>query len=262
MSLYYLCAGSIPKVYYSTDQGTNWIILPALDNKNTWTETTVTDPAFDNQANLRFAFSFHNTEGSVADPAFSIDEIKIFGMETISTPCMVSETGIITEPEMLTFASSDFTNTCDGDNGTITLVASGGTSPYIYNIGNSVDSNSTGAFTALANGSYNVLVTDANGCNNTGNNYEIITDCGIGINELAEFGINVFPNPFNSEIVLKMNKSAITNIKVFDILGKVVYSTSFNALSKNLELKHINDGIYFIEIEIDSKKSINTIIKN
>lgn len=57
---------------------------------------------------------------------------------------------------------------CSGNDGTAVVVASGGTAPYTYTVINwttgEIFSNTSGIFTNLSPGSYNVLVTDANGC--------------------------------------------------------------------------------------------------
>ncbi len=73
---------------------------------------------------------------------------------------------IISEPTVLIAVISDSTNiSCTGgNNGTATVSASGGTGPYTYlwdaNAGNQTDTTAVG----LSVGSYNVVVTDSNGC--------------------------------------------------------------------------------------------------
>ncbi|GAA4808862.1 gliding motility-associated C-terminal domain-containing protein [Litoribaculum gwangyangense] len=55
--------------------------------------------------------------------------------------------------------------TCDGDNdGSITVLASGGTPPYTYSLDNVDFSNTTGVFTGLSQGNYNIYVKDDNDC--------------------------------------------------------------------------------------------------
>ncbi len=72
----------------------------------------------------------------------------------------------IPEPPILLIVISDSTNvSCTGgDNGTATVQASGGTGPYTYlwdiNAGNQTETTAIG----LPIGTYNVVVTDANGC--------------------------------------------------------------------------------------------------
>ncbi|HXH19018.1 MAG TPA: gliding motility-associated C-terminal domain-containing protein [Chitinophagales bacterium] len=68
----------------------------------------------------------------------------------------------------ITVAESSTDETCFGFNdGTITLSASGGASPYLYDIGFGAPNN-TGTFTALPPNTYNYSVTDATGCFATG----------------------------------------------------------------------------------------------
>ena len=54
---------------------------------------------------------------------------------------------------------------CGGSgNGSITVTVSGGTSPYNYSIDSGSTTQSTGVFNNLSGGTYNVFVSDANGC--------------------------------------------------------------------------------------------------
>ncbi len=74
---------------------------------------------------------------------------------------------IINEPDPVSCTLSDFTNvTCNGlDDGTISVVAAGGSAPYDYDNGTST--NTDGSFTGLATGTYSITITDANGCTTT-----------------------------------------------------------------------------------------------
>jgi PKD repeat protein len=66
----------------------------------------------------------------------------------------------------ITVNTSGTNNTsCSTPNGSVTVTASGGTSPYTYN--NGLTTNSTGQFTGLNGGTYNITVTDASGCTAT-----------------------------------------------------------------------------------------------
>lgn len=77
------------QAYYSTDGGTNWTLISSpfaeYSGQAAWTQQSITNPAFDNQATLRFGFKFNNTTsaGSPSDPPFCIDDISITG----STAC-------------------------------------------------------------------------------------------------------------------------------------------------------------------------------
>ena len=68
----------------------------------------------------------------------------------------------ITEPAAITASESNTTITCYGDNATVTITATGGTSPLSYTF-DSV-TNSTGIFTHVAGANLTYSVTDANSC--------------------------------------------------------------------------------------------------
>ncbi|MBD3637745.1 MAG: gliding motility-associated C-terminal domain-containing protein [Crocinitomicaceae bacterium] len=69
----------------------------------------------------------------------------------------------LTDPADLTLAEqSTVVATCGGSDGSLTVTAGGGTPPYSYDIGGAGQSSNT--FSNLAAGTYNVTVTDANGC--------------------------------------------------------------------------------------------------
>ena len=81
---WWLCQGGSTfygQVYYSTNAGASWTNAGGQFNlQATWTEQTVTLPAFGNQATLRFGFRFVNSVGFDAlDPGFGIDDVRIIG---------------------------------------------------------------------------------------------------------------------------------------------------------------------------------------
>ncbi len=80
------------EVYYSTNGGSSWTLKQGNMNTITsWTQTTLTDPTWDNKATLRFAFRFSNSVSTAAtDPGFCIDEIEV----TAITPCATTSSTI------------------------------------------------------------------------------------------------------------------------------------------------------------------------
>ncbi len=106
MDFWWICGGATGtiygEVYYSLDAGATWTLLTSplsqYANQQTWTQTSITDPIFDNQAQLQFGFRFVNsTSGTAAEPGFSIDDIEITGTaassNTITTNNTISPTG-------------------------------------------------------------------------------------------------------------------------------------------------------------------------
>lgn len=88
LDFWYICNGfpgsSFGEVYYSTNNGTSWMLVNTAPvqyvNTPNWTQVLVTNPAFDNQPNLRIAFRFETIASldAAQDPAFGIDDIQIY----------------------------------------------------------------------------------------------------------------------------------------------------------------------------------------
>lgn len=77
--------------------------------------------------------------------------------------CTAIATATISQPSIVQVSSSTTSSTCGSANGSIDLTVIGGTSPYSYNWTSLSGANSAHVGNLLA-GSYDAIVTDANGC--------------------------------------------------------------------------------------------------
>jgi gliding motility-associated-like protein len=88
--------------------------------------------------------------------------------------CQASGTVTLTDPAPITFTTTAVQPGCAANNGSITISASGGTTPYQYSDDNGVTFQAGNSFTGLAAGTYNLVVQDANGC--TASGVEVLTN--------------------------------------------------------------------------------------
>ena len=90
---WWLCGGAAGttygEVYFSLDGGTTWYPAAGTNqylNGTSWTQATLTDVAFDNQAQLKFGFRFVNLTATTGlDPGFCVDDVLVEG--TLTTSC-------------------------------------------------------------------------------------------------------------------------------------------------------------------------------
>jgi hypothetical protein len=76
--------------------------------------------------------------------------------------CSITSTAVITQPAQLSASTTQVNVQCNGTStGSINLTVAGGTLPYAFNWGGGV---TTEDRTGLSAGTYNVVITDANGC--------------------------------------------------------------------------------------------------
>ncbi len=83
--------------------------------------------------------------------------------------CITTQAVLINQPPALVLSISTTTNvTCNGGNdGSVTVNAAGGTSPYQYSIDGGITWQLSSTFNNLTGGSYTVTVMDLNGCTST-----------------------------------------------------------------------------------------------
>lgn len=93
--------------------------------------------------------------------------------------CTNTCSATLTDPPVLNLSCNSDPADCGQSNGTVIASASGGVTPYTYNLGAAI--NNSGVFPGLAGGSYVVTVTDISGCSNT---------CSVTVNEVGGISAN------------------------------------------------------------------------
>ena len=125
--------------------------------------------------------------------------------------CQATDIGVVTEPAPLSWTIDTATvcaNVCDG---TVTANVAGGTLPYDYNWGGNIAGNGQNQATLVCDGTYGLILTDANGCQLDTNNIivqsppplvipnVIPTDvsCYQGISDMSNPGVVNFDGTIN-----------------------------------------------------------------
>ncbi|NQY66946.1 MAG: T9SS type A sorting domain-containing protein [Flavobacteriales bacterium] len=110
-------------------------------------------------------------------------------------------------------------------------------------------------FDGLATGSYSLYIKDENGC-------VLIRD--FNINLIEKFIIEVFPNPFIDELNVKLYNYQNTNIRLFDAVGKLIYSDQvYGDKSYSLNLPSgLSKGIYFLDITYVNQRKTYKLVKD
>ncbi len=92
-----------------------------------------------------------------------------------------------------------------------------------------------------------------------------IVEVTTGVNELDNTtNMSVYPNPFSDNININFNKAVSAKIELVDMLGKVVYSSSFKnkkefTLQTEMQKNSISAGMYYIRLTGDVNEQIKVI---
>ncbi|MCB0537652.1 MAG: T9SS type A sorting domain-containing protein [Bacteroidetes bacterium] len=132
-----------------------------------------------------------------------------------------------------------------------TLIAGSGFTNYQWYLdGNAISGATSQTYTATQNGTYTCQAENS-GCTGTSNS--LVVDLGTGIKDISLNGLSVYPNPANDIVNIKVNE-ALTAIVLFDLTGKVV--KAFDANNMQLNVADIQQGIYFLELKNNEKRSV------
>jgi len=177
----------------------------------------------------------------------------ILTVQDNSTGCTVSDTVMLDEPAQLTLNAAAITNTsCAAADGTVDLLAAGGTTPYTYSMqGSAIPVHVTG----LGIGQYTISVTDGNNCIATNSFtisrsadcdvdivvHDVITPNNDGVNDLLVIeGVYNYPNCV---------------LQVFDKWGDMVYEKKgYNNDWGGLDKKgqHLAAGTYYYLLKLNA----------
>jgi hypothetical protein len=208
LTFIYLCDGASGSAYgvveYSTDGGGTWTAASGqYSGVSTWTNASITLPAFNNAPSLKFRFRWQN--GNTGnDPAFAIDELKVTG--TVGAGATVG-TGAITTT---TYCSNTTANISVPFTATGTINAG---NVYTAQLSNSAGSfaapTAIGTLSSTATGSLSIAAIIPSGLP-AGNGYRIRvdasnpattgTDNGTNLTVAAPPTISATPFPVNGTI--------------------------------------------------------------
>jgi hypothetical protein len=194
--------------------------------------------------------------------------------------CNVWADFTITQPSVLT-ASTVHQNLTLVTVGSIDLTVDGGTLPYSYSWNNG---SASADLTSVTPGFYEVGITDAHGCSVSTNVFvldnqmsehenilssmnipmdtttsELIinpTEGTMGINEIAEKSVTLYPNPAIGVTHIEWNGLEITSLQLIDMSGQIVSTTVINSITSNFELNQEKAGEYFVKMNLSNGSSV------
>jgi len=179
--------------------------------------------------------------------------------------CQYEDSVDIINPPAITIDSESKTDATASTvaDGSVTVVASGGTGTLDYTINPGNITNSTGVFNSLLPGDYTVDVTDNNNCGPvTSGTLKVSSPDGID-DYLDNKTIRIYPNPASDRLFVKTEYEGDFTVQLVNVSGGIVYSKNLNLFGEEnieeLDIANYPKGIYFIRIynkEVNINKKI------
>ncbi|MCC6371806.1 MAG: T9SS type A sorting domain-containing protein [Bacteroidia bacterium] len=200
-----------------------------------------------------------STGSAVASTSINITTATVFTVTGFSSPlCFTNKIFTVTVNPLPTSTITHNNLSCSSCNdGTITVVASGGTGPYTYNW---VPGNiNTPEITDVA-GCYTVTITDALGCSSV-DTACVSFDVGMKtITSELKF-VSISPNPSGSKFSVFCADANTMNLIVTDALGRLVKTLTVPSNSAVIDLGSEAKGVYYLKINSNNKTKVVKLLK-
>jgi len=143
----------------------------------------------------------------------------------------------------------------------VTLVATPAGMTYLwYNCATAQNIIGAGndSLVASANGSYAVIVTNANGCTDT-SNCVVVDQVGIYFPASAE--IALYPNPTSDFVTLTLPAEDGAMAYVYDAQGKLIFQVNNAKNGQQFDLSRLSTGVYTFRVTLNNLTHIEKVVK-
>lgn len=84
-----------------------------------------------------------------------------------------------------------------------------------------------------------------------GTNSEQLSNCSlVGVDESVSVSeVGIYPNPASNNLRLQFSGVSLTDVKIYDALGKLRFSESGMKSTSELDISSLSNGIYFVELQ-------------
>ena len=181
--------------------------------------------------------------------------------------CESVQTFEVEEPtDLVTTLVNIINETNSAQNGSVEVTVSGGVMPYTYQW-TDLNNNVVGTMediSGLAAGTYQLFVTDANGCI-TSSAYTIQSMNPTNNPEL-DARIKIFPNPTNDWVTIELTDLPITemDVTIHDVIGQLVShhpKAKINGGKYLLDMGHFPEGVYLLKLNLKGEIVTKRIVR-
>lgn len=183
---------------------------------------------------------------------------------TYGNGCTISADAIV-ETSGITLSSSVVTpqTTISNPSGSVGISVAGGNPPYGF-VWNTNPPQYTNSASGLTSGTYTCVVTDALGCSAT---FNFTVPSFVGLTEYKASDFTVEPNPVVDYLNINCTNPINSNLSfvLIDVTGKTILTQEMISVSNqnhSIDVSNLSNGIYFLEIKVNSIIIKKKIIKN
>lgn len=106
----------------------------------------------------------------------------------------------------------------------------------------------------------------ANGNGNTSGDQTVIGSTAnvnaLGISELQRLDFTMYPNPSSDKINIQLaTGNNYAAVEFYNFIGQLVYSKKMTTANREIDISHLNSGIYLLKVKTNDKLGVQQFIK-
>lgn len=165
--------------------------------------------------------------------------------------CAASGTIFLQQPMQISVLVFIFPEV-NGNDGSVTLIINGGTSPYTIFVDEIEVDGAT--INDLSAGTYQILIVDENGCEFTA---EVVVSTVTSVNDISATPVQIFPNPVKAGQPLNLvfkDLQSVYSVRLVNSSGAEILNIQNHPWKTHnqLEIPEISSGIYRLVLELNS----------
>jgi hypothetical protein len=83
----------------------------------------------------------------------------------------------------------------------------------------------------------------------------------VGYGELEEIEFQVYPNPAQTELNIRLSSASDFEVSLIDLLGKQVYKEQFSAEDfQMINVSNLPDGVYMLKVATDKQQHFERVV--
>jgi hypothetical protein len=206
-------------------------------------------------------YSYHWSNGVLVNQTTGLVPGLYFVTVTDANGCSATSFAVVNQPaELIATASVTNESSPGANDGSATVVPSGGNPPYTYawSSGGTADTE-----TGLTAGQYTVTITDASGCTLV---TTVDISSGVGVSgNFAGYEVGLWPNPNTGSFYLSLSLPAIQDVdlRLYNALGQIVEQRRLeDAYRTRIFFEGINlaDGVYQLQISSNEFRAVKKVV--
>ncbi len=215
----------------------------------------------------------YSINGSTSPQVSNVFDGLTSGMYTVlvtdaTGTCSTSVSTTVVACALALNITSTNPSTASANDGSITIAAAGSNGAVSYSINAGTSTQSSGTFSNLANGTYNIMVTDALGCTRTAT---VVLDNTVSTRAPELVGdIKLYPNPTAGVFRIDVTGLQLTDrtlpLSVYDATGKLLYGAKLTWYDGNytgsLSLYAFPVGHYFVRFDHPKFRKLVRVARN